>query len=260
MSDFKISEIKTFKLDNGQYIQRPPVLKASVDENIASNKWDVLQPAYEAMLDEMVIRDEWKGRVTQAGNNLIAVSDRYLTVQTATGVDWEFIAAVHYREAAGNFKLDLRQGAPIKAATWEADTINALAEQGVTQLWKDNPKDSQTEEFALWLAERWNGFGYRLNRYGPSPYVWSGTSLYTVGKYSSDGHYDPNLVDKQIGFAPLYMDLKGASMSDNVGPPPPSGNSEICIVEGICNYLWNVGAALAGKAMTPSSNTSPPKQ
>ena len=52
--------------------------------------------------------------------------------------------------------------------------------------------------------EKYNGTGYIKNH--PSvltPYLWSKTNHYTRGKYSSDGHFDPNLVDKQIGCMPL---------------------------------------------------------
>jgi lysozyme family protein len=225
-------------------------LKSAAHYTAKTTSWEALEPDYEKMLDTVEIRDEWKGRVTQAANRLISNSDRYLTVQTATGVDWELIAAIHEREAGGSFNLDLREGGRIRAATWEADAINALLEQGVVQLFADNPKDNVKEEFAVWIAERWNGFGYRWNGYGPSPYLWSGTNHYTIGKYSSDGHYDPSLVDKQIGFVPLYMDLKGASLSNNVGPAPANNvvaNTESCAIENICEYLWNVGKAILGK-------------
>ena len=221
-------------------------LKAPGHFKAKTTSWEALEPDYAKMLDSMEVRDNWKGQITQAANRLIAHSDRYLTVQVATGVDWELIAAIHYREANGNFALDIREGGHIRAATWEADSINALKEQGVTQLFKNNPKDHLKEEFAVWIAERWNGFGYRWNGYGPSPYLWSGTNHYTRGKYSSDGHYDPNLVDAQMGFVPLYMDLKGASLSNNVGPAVNTA-AESCVIENICDYLWNIGQAILGK-------------
>jgi len=221
-------------------------LKAKIHYASTTTSWEALEPDYEKLLDTMEVRDNWKGIITAAANRLITHSNRYLVVQTATGVDWELIAAIHEREAGGDFRLDLREGAHIRAATWEADTINALSEQGVTQLFKNNPKDHAKEEFAVWIAERWNGFGYRWNGYGPSPYLWSGTNHYSKGKYSSDGHYDPNLVDQQVGFVPLYMDLKGASLSNNVGPVVNTV-TDACVIENICEYLWNVGQAIIGK-------------
>lgn len=48
------------------------------------------------------------------------------------------------------------------------------------------------------FAERYNGLGY-YNKDKISPYVYSGTSIYTGGKYVRDGVYDANVVDKQPG-------------------------------------------------------------
>ena len=41
-------------------------------------------------------------------------------------------------------------------------------------------------------------------QYGvPSPYLWSGTNVYTRGKFVRDGVYDPNAVSAQIGAVAL---------------------------------------------------------
>ena len=55
---------------------------------------------------------------------------------------------------------------------------------------------------ALTLLEQYNGLGY-ANRGMPSPYIWASTNQYSHGKYTSDGHFDPHAVDRQIGCAAL---------------------------------------------------------
>jgi len=57
--------------------------------------------------------------------------------------------------------------------------------------WTDVP-------WSLDKIERYNGWGYR--KLGvPSPYLWSGTDIYTAGKYVSDGHYSSAAIDQQLG-------------------------------------------------------------
>jgi hypothetical protein len=52
----------------------------------------------------------------------------------------------------------------------------------------------------LTLQEMYNGLGY-ANKNRPSAYIWSGTNQYKSGKYVSDGVYDPNAIDSQLGCA-----------------------------------------------------------
>lgn len=216
-----------------------------VDISINSIHWADLEEVYSEMLDLYEICDDWKGRVVQEADALIKNSNRYLVVQQATGVDWELIASLHNLESGGDFAKTIRDGGAIRAATWEADTINALKEQGVTDAFKNNPVDSQKEEFACWIAEKWNGFAYRKYNYGPTPYLWSGTNFYVKGKYVADGKYDPNAVSKQVGFVPLYMELRGASHSDDVGPPPIEEPSN-CPIMAICEFFMNIGKWILG--------------
>lgn len=49
-------------------------------------------------------------------------------------------------------------------------------------------------------VEAFNGLGYQ-RRGVVSPYVWAGSSVYSRGKYTGDGRYDPVFVDKQMGVA-----------------------------------------------------------
>ena len=56
----------------------------------------------------------------------------------------------------------------------------------------------------LQAIEAYNGLGYqRFHPTVPTPYLWAATTLYTRGKYVSDGRYDPMAVDKQLGVAAI---------------------------------------------------------
>ena len=53
-------------------------------------------------------------------------------------------------------------------------------------------------------AEKFNGLGYRIKNINiNSPYVWSGSQFYIMGKFGNDGKFIKNLVDKQSGVAVL---------------------------------------------------------
>ena len=57
----------------------------------------------------------------------------------------------------------------------------------------------------LSLLEQYNGLSY-ANAGRPSPYIWSGTDQYSIGKVVVDhGPIEP-IVDKQLGCAGLYND------------------------------------------------------
>jgi hypothetical protein len=90
--------------------------------------------------------------------------------------------------------------------TWEEAAIDALGEpphnMRLIKAW--------TSERVCYEAEKYNGFGYRGR--GPSPYVWSGTTVYSRGKYVADGVYDSQHRDAQLGVWPMYiraLDLAG---------------------------------------------------
>ena len=135
--------------------------------------------------------------------------DLYARIAEATGIPPQLIAAIHYRESGCNFNTYLHNGDPLGKPTtnypqgiyfdnFEEAAIEALS--GKSQL-RDafNLSTSSTDMAAMAaFAERYNGLGY-YNKDKISPYVYSGTSIYTGGKYVRDGVYDANVVDKQPG-------------------------------------------------------------
>ena len=123
----------------------------------------------------------------------------YLKVQEATGLDYRLVAALHYRECGSRFNRSIQDG---RVLPKDIDWVDHASK--FINKWRAGArlKVPQTREAMLEFAERWNGLGYR--KLGvPSPYVWSGTDRYVKGKFTADGSYDSEVVDKQIGVAPI---------------------------------------------------------
>lgn len=119
---------------------------------------------------------------------------RYQSVASQTGVPAELIAAIHWREASGNFNRRLHDGGSLSGySSWEASAVDALS---------GGYGNIDLNDINTWydFAERYNGLGYK-NKGLPSPYVWAGTTNYTSGKYVADGVFDPGYVDQQLGVA-----------------------------------------------------------
>jgi lysozyme family protein len=143
---------------------------------------------------------------------LVAAKQRYVTVQNRTGVPWFFIAVTHERESSQNFNGQLGQGDPLHSvsvhvpagrgpfSTWEDSAVDALV--------NCNPFSARNKDWSagslLTELERYNGLAY-ANAGRPSPYVWSGTDQYSIGKIIVDhGPIEP-VVDQQLGCAGLLM-------------------------------------------------------
>ena len=144
--------------------------------------------------------------------------ERYEAVSKVTGVPWDVIGVIHYRESSGDFKGVLHNGQKIIGtgkkttivpkgrgpfSTWEDAAIDALV---VCPPYAAKNKDWSIGG-TLDILEKYNGLGYK-NKGLPSPYLWAGTDQYKTGKYVADGKYDPNHVDQQLGVAALLMRLR----------------------------------------------------
>ncbi len=138
--------------------------------------------------------------------------DKYLAVEKATGVPAELVAAIHWRESGCRFDTYLHNGDPLGQPTthvpqgiyfedWTEAAIDAINSIGLSV-------EAGNIESYYEYAERYNGLGYR-NKGVASPYVWSGTSNYTGGKYVADGVYDASAFDQQLGVAVMLQRLLG---------------------------------------------------
>lgn len=144
-----------------------------------------------------------------------AISDRLnLGKPRIKGIPWFFIGCIHSLECSLNFSEHLHNGDPLTQKTvhvpigrpvtgnppfkFEDSAVDALRLRHL-DAWKD-----WTVEGQLWQLEGYNGYGYR--QYHPtvlSPYLWSMTNHYSKGKYTADGHFDPDAVSAQLGIAAI---------------------------------------------------------
>lgn len=145
---------------------------------------------------------------------IMAGKPRYEAVAKIVGCPWWLVGVIHHMEASNDFSKHLHNGDPLAKQTvhvpagrppgkppwtWEASAIDALNECRHFNKWHDWSLSG-----CLWQIELFNGLGYR--QYHPmvkSPYLWSMTNIYKKGKYTSDGHFDPEAVSTQLGVAAI---------------------------------------------------------
>lgn len=168
------------------------------------------------------IRPDRLVAVTQAERKIVENRARYVPVAEAVGCPWWLVGLPHGLERGYSFRHHLHNGDPLARQTtrvpanrpvgwmdltpdertWERSAIDALKRMG----W-DSVKNWTIPE-ALYRLEAFNGWGYRMyHPEVPSPYLWSFLTVYTRGKYSSDGKFDPRLVSQQVGAAAILKRL-----------------------------------------------------
>lgn len=148
--------------------------------------------------------------------NYEAHKSEYESVAQQTDMPPELVAALHWREASGNFGTYLHQGDPLgKPAThvpsnipvfqkdeWDKAAAHALNLKKKCKEEMGMNKDTKDKAKMAAFAERYNGMGYN-NKGVTSPYVYSGMDNYTSGKYVADGVYSAGTVDQQLGVVTL---------------------------------------------------------
>jgi lysozyme family protein len=169
-------------------------------------RFEDAKAGYKNLYDRMVILPSKQATAESVARKIIANRARY---ENLCGVPWWFIGILHYRESGLRFDRYLGNGTPLNRVTtavpagrgpfvtFEAGVIDALTIQGYAN------QEDWSQERVLYRFEAFNGFGYIQHKIN-SPYVWAGSNLYTIGKYSSDGIYTSSLVDQQLGCAVIF--------------------------------------------------------
>lgn len=168
--------------------------------------FESMAKGYANLWAKMTIRPEHQNAV----HALVALITRnktsYDPIAAQIGCPWWFIGIVHRLEAGGDFSAYLGNGQPLSRVTtavpigrgpfssFEAGALDALYLEGIDKI------TDWSIPRALYQFEKYNGFGYGQHNIN-SPYVWSFSNLYSVGKFGSDGHYDAGLVSQQCGAA-----------------------------------------------------------
>lgn len=196
-----------------------------------------LRQEYERRYSTLVIRPNriTGNAIVKAIQKIEAGKSRYLSVQAKTAVPWYVIGVIHLLECDGRFDCHLHNGDPLTKRTvhapagrpvsghppfsWEYSALDALRYKGL-DVWCD-----WTISGTLYKLEAYNGFGYR-NHGIASPYLWSGTTFYTKGKYILDGVWSPTAVSAQIGVVPILRTMSDQGLIQFPSIVPPNTNCE----------------------------------
>jgi lysozyme family protein len=120
---------------------------------------------------------------------------------------------LHYRESDNDFRAHAHNGDPLTHRT-RNDPAGRLPNKRPPYTFEQSAEDAyyvcdklqltnwSSVQSALDRTERFNGYGYRSHGIA-APYNWSGTNLYTRGKFPRDHYFDPMAVDKQLGVAAI---------------------------------------------------------
>ena len=223
-------------------------------------EFEDVKDGYHNLYSTMVIKPSKFAEAQVIANTIIKHRARY---ENPCGVPWYFVAILHIREAGGvpDFTRYLGNGQCLNAITtavpagrgpfktFEEGVIDALVLMGY-----DKIKDWSVERM-LWLFEKFNGLGY-FGKHN-SPYVWSWSNLYSVGKFDVDGHYVATLVDEQPGAAVLLKIIMGLlGMTDTIVAPSVPVPVQVNTVTTsqktvfIQHLLTAIGAILAALGMS----------
>jgi lysozyme family protein len=181
-------------------------------------KFETLSNEYAALWSQLNIRDDWKARARTGAKRIISGRVEYEAVQQLTGVPWWMIGIIHALECGYRFDRHLHNGDPLTRRTtrvpanrppngdgpftWRASACDALLMKNLDDV------GEWTLPRVLYELERYNGFGYRQKSTNiASPYLWSGSTHYTAGKYIRDHVWSRTAVSEQIGAAPLIWAL-----------------------------------------------------
>jgi lysozyme family protein len=180
--------------------------------------FDALRPEYEELWD-IISRPGGLTRLPATLREAEAIMvpqarARFLAVERRTGVPWFVTGIVHTREAGSppNFHAWLHNGDPMfdhHGAPRQTVNVPAHRPPDPAVSWEDGAVDAYRIEsltdaewspaLVAWVIEKFNGFGYRLYHHIRSPYLWGATSVQQRGKYTADRHFDPAVMDGQIG-------------------------------------------------------------
>lgn len=178
--------------------------------------FEALQADYQTSLGRMQITRP--SAVQATAERLVAFVDagRYDAGCKATGVPVAWAAASFEREASSRFNLNPAQGWPLDSRSewiphngpfrgpdaWTNAQVAAYEIDGLDKVGAAN----WTWARGCYEGETFNGFGPRAHGIHTG-YLWAGTSLYTRGKYVSDGVWSSTTIDEQLGIIPVMWEI-----------------------------------------------------
>ncbi|MGH9767965.1 MAG: hypothetical protein ACREAB_11070 [Blastocatellia bacterium] len=173
-----------------------------------------LKEEYQRLFDTCHLRPERAQTVEALVNKVTQNRDRYSAISDSLRIPWYFIGVTHCMESSFRFDRHLHNGDPLTARTVQVPSGRPKTgeppftwEQSATDALQIKKLDQVTDwslSGTLYRLEAYNGFGYRSHHPEVrSPYLWSFSTHYTMGKYVADGTFSPTAVSKQCGAAVL---------------------------------------------------------
>lgn len=172
---------------------------------------------YANLLRATRIRPERRAAAMRVAAVALTHRERYEAV-ALPGMPWWWVAAVHSLESGADWATHLHNGDPLARRTVHVPAGRPLA-GGPPYTWEESARDALLMhhldsvptwgvERCLYEWERYNGFGY-VSRGVNSPYLWAGTTQYSVGKYTADGRFSATAVSGQIGAVAIMLAVNG---------------------------------------------------
>lgn len=200
------------------WVLRPRDAAASSAPGTGSLSFASLAPGYRDRYQRAQILPARLATATSRARNIetSANRERYHAVGDPLGVPWYVVGMIHQLEASGRFTAHLHNGDALTARTthvprgrpttgappftWEESATDALRSQGMAT-WRD-----WSIAGICYQLEKFNGFGYRQHNV-PTPYLWSFTDQYVMGKFVADGVWNSTAVSAQCGAVPMLRQL-----------------------------------------------------
>jgi lysozyme family protein len=150
----------------------------------------------------------------------LALRYQKIEAMRKNGVPAPIIFCLHQRESSGSFLCHPHEGSPLTHRTRYVPkgrlpdydppyTFEQSAEDAYYVCDRLDTKDWCHTASRLQAIESFNGLGYqKFHPNVPSPYLWAGTTVYIRGKYTGDGKFDRNAIDKQLGVAAILKRME----------------------------------------------------
>ncbi len=181
---------------------------------------ELLGPEYRELFRTCAIEPSKFEELRDIVDELTMHKALYNDIGRRTGVPAMLVAALHERECSHNFSEHLHNGDPLDRPTVNVPENRppwagpfTFLESALDALSIKHPEKVPRWDIphVLWFAERWNGFGYRINeKHGGkvwSPFLWGWTNHHRMGKFVSDHNFSPTAEEGQPGIVPLLMML-----------------------------------------------------
>jgi len=186
---------------------------------------DALRADYLRLFQTCQLREDRTAEVEHLIDQVLVDQTRYQTVAKTVGVPWFVVAALHSLETGRDFTCHLHNGDPLFQRTQHLPDGRPVSGEPPFE-WEESASDAlRLRHFDQWTdwsiagtlfkLESYDNWGYRL--YHPetaSPYLWSGSQHYTLGKYVTADSWSETAVFQGIGTGVLLRRMAERSFID----------------------------------------------